>query len=43
MHGYDRINLDRVWEVAIQEIPALLSKIEPLLPVEPSESPDTTS
>lgn len=41
MHGYDRINVDRVWEVTIQEIPILLAGIEPLLPVEPTESTDT--
>ena len=43
LHGYDRINIDRVWEVAIHEMPALLSKIAPLLPVEPTDPPDTTN
>jgi uncharacterized protein with HEPN domain len=37
VHGYDKVDLTRVWSTATQEVPELLTLIEPLLPVEPSE------
>ena len=35
IHHYDDINLDIVWQVATEEVPALLSQLEPLLPKDP--------
>lgn len=37
VHGYDQVNLVRIWVIAIEHIPRLLAQIEPLLPVEPTE------
>lgn len=37
IHGYDQINLPRVWSTATQDVPELLALIEPLLPVKPAE------
>jgi len=34
VHQYNRVNLNRVWDVASQEIPDLLRKLQPLLPRE---------
>jgi uncharacterized protein with HEPN domain len=34
IHHYDDINLGIVWQVASQEVPALLSYLEPLMPNE---------
>ena len=32
VHAYDEVDLDRVWEVAEQDVPQLKAWIEPLLP-----------
>jgi uncharacterized protein with HEPN domain len=32
-----RVNLNRVWDVASQEIPELLRKLQPLLPREDAQ------
>jgi uncharacterized protein with HEPN domain len=32
IHGYDQIDLSRVWKVAQVEVPELLSRLDPLLP-----------
>ena len=37
VHGYDQVNLVRIWVIAIEHIPRLLAQIEPLLPVEPAQ------
>jgi len=34
IHHYDDINLDIVWQVASEEVPALLAQLEPLIPPE---------
>ena len=34
IHGYDVVNLERVWDAIEQDVPALLQYIEPLLSVE---------
>ena len=34
IHGYDQIELTRVWRVANVDVPELLSRLEPLLPVD---------
>ncbi|MGE5611009.1 MAG: DUF86 domain-containing protein [Bacillota bacterium] len=36
IHAYDQVNWQRVWQTVAQDIPTLLTSIEPLLP-----SPDT--
>lgn len=35
IHGYDDVNLDTVWDVAMTHAPDLLARLEPLLPSEP--------
>jgi uncharacterized protein with HEPN domain len=37
IHGYDSVDLDEVWKTTSQDMPNLLSQIEPLLPQKPSE------
>jgi uncharacterized protein with HEPN domain len=37
IHGYDDIDLDKVWEAATTHVPELLIAIEPLLPPVPSD------
>lgn len=32
VHEYDRVSLDRVWEVLKDDLPALISALEPLEP-----------
>ena len=32
IHGYDIVDLDRVWKTAQKDVPELLALIEPLLP-----------
>ena len=39
IHSYDRVDLNRVWDAAIDEIPNLLKVIEPLVPQPDSELP----
>ena len=34
VHGYFNINLERVWKTARQDIPWLISQLEPLVPPE---------
>ena len=34
IHGYDIVDLAQVWQTAAEDVPALLSQIEPLLPKE---------
>ena len=34
IHGYDTVDLGIVWDTAMEDIPVLLSQIEPLLPSE---------
>ncbi len=36
VHGYDAIDLDEVWNVLKNDLPDLLEKITPLLPMRPS-------
>jgi uncharacterized protein with HEPN domain len=36
IHGYDDVNLDKVWEIATAQVPGLVASLEPLLPPEPS-------
>ncbi|HEY7802351.1 MAG TPA: HepT-like ribonuclease domain-containing protein [Dehalococcoidia bacterium] len=35
IHGYDRVNMARVWLVAQHDVPELIAHLEPLLPPEP--------
>lgn len=37
IHAYDLVDLEEVWNVASDDIPDLLAKIEPLLPVKPDD------
>ena len=39
IHSYDRVALNRVWDAAIDEIPILLSVIEPFVPQRDPEIP----
>jgi uncharacterized protein with HEPN domain len=32
VHGYDRVQIDIVWDVIENDVPALLEALEPLLP-----------
>ncbi len=32
IHGYDIVDLEQVWQTAVEDVPELLSLIEPLLP-----------
>ena len=34
VHGYDTVDLGIVWDTATEDVPLLLSRIEPLLPPE---------
>jgi uncharacterized protein with HEPN domain len=34
-HQYDKVDIDIIWRVIQQEIPSLLEKIAPLIPIEP--------
>jgi uncharacterized protein with HEPN domain len=34
IHGYDTVLLERVWQVASQDVPALLAYITPLVPLD---------
>ena len=36
IHAYDQVNMATVWNVAQNEVPALLTRLEPLLPREPT-------
>lgn len=36
IHGYNAINLGRVWQTVLHDVPSLLRTLEPLLPQEPS-------
>ncbi|MBI4318939.1 MAG: DUF86 domain-containing protein [Chloroflexi bacterium] len=38
IHGYDVVDWDEVWKTATSDVPDLLTKVEPLLPREGSES-----
>lgn len=38
IHGYHIVNLSLVWETASRDIPALLARLEPLLPKHPGET-----
>jgi len=38
IHGYDDVNLDKVWEVVTLQVPELLAQLDPLLPT--SSLPD---
>jgi len=31
IHSYDRVDLNRVWDAAVEDVPALLATIEPLV------------
>lgn len=39
IHGYDKIRWNLVWDTAIEDVPALLSYIEPLIPDPPPDEP----
>lgn len=32
LHGYDEVDLDEVWKTVSSDVPALLERIQPLLP-----------
>lgn len=32
IHGYDEVDVKKVWQVATTEVPDLLIRLEPLLP-----------
>jgi uncharacterized protein with HEPN domain len=32
VHDYDQVNLDRVWQVVVHDLPELLDKLKPLIP-----------
>ncbi len=34
VHQYSRLKIDRIWEIATQEIPPIIAVIEPLVPPE---------
>ena len=34
IHGYDAVNMERVWDAVKNDVPAVLQYIEPLLPKE---------
>ena len=38
IHGYDKIRWDLVWDTAMNDVPALLAYVQPLIPVRPPES-----
>ena len=38
IHGYNDVNLDKVWEVVTLQVPELLAQLDPLLPT--SSLPD---
>ena len=37
IHGYDSVDLGEVWKTASEDMPDLLTKIQPLLPQKPDE------
>jgi uncharacterized protein with HEPN domain len=41
IHGYDTVKLDIIWDIASAKAQVLLEQLEPLLPPEPSQSPET--
>lgn len=41
IHAYDAIDLDLVWTTAQERIPELLALIEPLVPQDPDETPES--
>jgi uncharacterized protein with HEPN domain len=41
IHSNDAVDLAEVWNTAINDIPALVRYIEPLLPEPPDETPDS--
>lgn len=41
IHAYDAIDLDIVWTTAQERIPELLALIEPLVPQDPDETPES--
>lgn len=40
IHAYDAVDLDEVWKTATEDVPNLLTQIEPLLP-EPDDGTNT--
>jgi uncharacterized protein with HEPN domain len=34
VHRYEQVQQERIWAIAITELPALLAKLEPLLPLD---------
>ncbi len=38
IHNYDEIDHERIWRLAIEEIPHLIEQLEPLLPPLPPET-----
>ena len=41
IHAYDAIDLDIVWTTAQERISELLALIEPLVPQDPDETPES--
>ncbi len=41
IHAYDAIDSDLVWTTAQERIPELLALIEPLVPQDPDETPES--
>ena len=37
IHGYEEVDLFRVWKIATVEVPALRRQLEPLLPASPAD------
>ena len=40
VQGYFNVNLERVWETVKKDIPRLIRQLEPLIPLESTETPD---
>jgi uncharacterized protein with HEPN domain len=34
IHGYDEVDFEKVWQVATREVPDLLARLEPLVPLQ---------
>lgn len=39
VHGYFAVNMDRLWNTAIESVPELLEALESILPPVPDDTP----
>ena len=39
IHGYDQVNMTRVWSTVVQDIPDVLASVEALLATTPTDEP----